>query len=119
MKKSKTIKTRKKKKKVVKQSEPLSKEEKIRRRRLRQQQKEESERRRGKIIDFTKLRAGTKSMRNHTIIKCKECGKTGESTNLGLSVLILHRGFAKPGDMIRTNDGQEVQRISMSNWCLV
>lgn len=114
-------KKKRKTKKIIK-SKPkaeLTPDEKERQKRDRQKQKLAAQRRRGMIVDFTKMKKGSMSIRNHKIQKCPDCGKNGEMTELGLSRIFLHRGFLRPGEMLRNNAGKELPRVKMTEYCLV
>lgn len=97
----------------------LSPDEKERQKRERQKEKLADQRRRGTKVDFTKSRINTKSMRDHVIRKCPRCNRNGEATEIGMSTVYLHRGFMKPGDVLRNYKHEEVPNIKMTDYCLV
>jgi hypothetical protein len=97
----------------------LSENDKIRVKREAILAKKAAKHKRGNTVDFTKMKVGSLSVRGHRIVKCGKCGKPGELTDIGLSKIILHRGYAKPGDMLRNNAGKETQRVKMTVWCLI
>lgn len=89
---------------------PEDEEERSRRKKLRK-------RLRGTKVDFTKAKLGSKTDRGRKIIKCGACGKKGESGPLGpISIIVVHRGVAKPGDILPGSKNQ--QRIMITEFCV-
>jgi hypothetical protein len=75
---------------------------------------------RGALVDFTKRKLGSLSERDRKIIKCKRCGQKGERSELGMSTLVIHRGIAKPGNMLPVHGGARTQqRIKITEFCVV